>query len=157
MTHITRLIAHFSTYSNAVSSTAGRNASRSALLSSATSNRNTTAVSQAATTVAQSMPPTPGMIRRSGRTSQSVIWNTPCETGLRVGSRVSCIQTRSSRAMPNKVKMVSSRKRAISVNIDAVSGGLGCLQPHRFCHSPASHRHIRGACLWRVQHAGAAL
>ncbi|MNS90780.1 hypothetical protein D3C72_1248450 [compost metagenome] len=105
-----------------MSSTAGRKASRSAPLIMATSSRNTTAVSQAATTVAQSMPPTPGMIRRSGRTSQSVIWNTPCETGLRVGSRVSCIHTRSNSAMPNRVKTVSSRKRAISENIGALSG-----------------------------------
>ncbi len=88
VTHITMLMPHLSTLSRPSARITGRKASGSASSARAADQEQHGGQVGRDQRVAQSMPPKPGMMRRSGRTIQSVTWNTPCDTGLRDGSRV---------------------------------------------------------------------
>src|SRR5471032_676130 len=115
-----RFSAHLMTVITATNSNVGSMGTSPAGSTPATrTNRitNTTAARIAATMLAQSMVFAVGRILRNGKTSQFVACITALDTGLYGGMRTTCIQARSSSAAPNSVKIVLSRKRAISPNI----------------------------------------
>src|SRR5471032_1195458 len=109
-----RFSAHLMTVITATSSSVGSMGTSPAGSTPATrTNRitNTTAARNAATMLAQSIVFAAGRILRRGKTSQLVACITALDTGLYGGMRTTCIQAR------NSVKIVLSRKRAISLNI----------------------------------------